>query len=436
MRKKSKKLLKENYLKRIGYEESLKINTSCHHREDIMDKKIKFGCRNCSKEITKFFSLGKIPLGNGFLKKEEIPFERKYDLSVGFCPNCYLTQLIKTIPPEKLYRKSYYFHSTFESIIKEHKERAFYLTKRLNISPKSLVLDIGSHDGSQLRFFKKPGMKILGVDPARNMAEAANKKDIPTITEFFSYKLAKKIKKERGFEADLILCMDLLNHTIGIKDFLKGVKLLLKPRGTAFFKFFMQGEFDIINHEHVFYFSFLSLKKVLRNVNLEMYDADIQNGVLSIFISHPGIFPISEKVKNFIQQEINKGFNKLETYQKFAKNVIKSKKELVDLLKNLKNQGKRIAGYSASEKGNILLNYCGIEKNYLDFIVDKSELKQGLYTPGTHLLIYPPEKIYQERPNYLLILCWNIAKEVIKQLQAYHKAGGKFIIPIPRIKIV
>jgi len=235
-------------------------------------------CRNCNRKIIKIFSLGKISLGNGFLKKEEIPFERKYDLSIGFCPNCYLVQLIRTVPYFKLYGKTFYLPSTFKSILKESKEMTNYFVKRLNLNSKSIVLDIGCSDGYQLQFFKELGMRILGVDPSRNSAEAAHRKNIPTITKFFNYKLAKKLKKEQKFEADLIIGTNLLNHIDEIKDFLKGVKLLLKPKGTAFFKFFMQRELDIITHEHVFYFSFLSLKNVLKNVNLEMYDAEIKKG--------------------------------------------------------------------------------------------------------------------------------------------------------------
>lgn len=398
-------------------------------------------CRNCNREIIKFFSLGKIPLGNGFLKKEEISFEKKYDLSVGFCPNCYLVQLIKTVPPGTLYRKMFYFPSAFESIIKECKERAYYLTKRLNLNSKNIVLDIGSSDGYQLQFFRELGMKILGIDSAWNMAKAANKKGIPTITEFFDYKMAKKLKKEQKFEIDLIISTDLLNHIIYIKDFLKGVKLLLKPKGTAFFKFYMQRfymkrELDIITHEHVLYLSLISLQNILRNVGLEMYDAEIINGALNIFISHHGVFPVNKRIKNLITREINEGLTKLKTYQKFGEKIIKLKKEMIDLLNTLKKQGKRMVACSSPEKGNILLNYCGIGKNYLDFIVDKSELKQGLYTPGTHMLIYPPEKIYQQKPDYLLILSWNITEEIRKQLKDFHDAGGRFILPIPEIKII
>ena len=392
-------------------------------------------CRNCNKRIIKFFSIGKLPPGNGFLKGEEISLERKYDLSVGFCPNCYLVQLIKIIHSKTLYRKSFYLQSSFESRIMECEERARYLTKRLKLSSKNLVLEIGSNNGCQLQFFKKLGMQILGIELAQNAAEIADRKGVLTITEFFDHKLAQKLKNE-NIKADLILGINLLNHISEIKNFLQGVKLLLKPRGTAFFEFYIQREPDIINHEHVFYFSFLSLRNVFRNANLEMYDAEVKNGVMRIFVSYPDVFPVAKRIENFISEEINKKFNKLQTYQKFAKTIRKTKRELTTLLKKLKNQGKRIAAYSAPEKGNILLNYCRIGGNYLDFIVDKSKLKQGLYTPGAHLLIYQPEKIYQDKPDYILILCWNIADEIIEQLKDYHNAGGKFIVPLPKIKII
>lgn len=393
-------------------------------------------CRNCNKKIIKFFSLGKLPLGNGFLKKKEGSLEKKYDLSVGFCSNCYLVQLIKTVPPARLYGKTFYFPSTFKSILKESKEMTNDLVKRLNLSSQSLVLDVGCSDGYQLQFFKKLGMKVFGIDPGWNSAEMAHKKGILTIINSFNYKLAKELKTEKQLKADLIISTHLLNHIDKIKDFLKGVKLLLKPKGTAFFKFYSQRELDIITHEHIFYFSFLSLRNVFKNTNLEMYDADIKDGTMFIFVSHPNVFPITKRMENFIKIEIDKKFNKLLTYKKFAKDIRKTKKELIILLKKIQKQGKRIAGYSASEKGNILLNYCEIGKNYLDFVVDKSKLKQGLYTPGTHFLIYPSEKIHQEKPDYLLILSWNITGEIKKQLNDYYNSGGKFIIPIPKIQIM
>jgi len=401
-------------------------------------------CRCCNSSIIEFFSLGEMPMVNAFLKKEEIPFEKKYNLSVGFCPNCYLVQIINMVSPEELFRNYIYFSSTSKSFLEHCQEIAQYLVKRLNLGSESLVLEIASNDGAQLQFFKELGIKILGVDPAWNIAEVANKKGIPTIPEFFNYEFAQKIKEEEKIQADLIFGANVLAHVPEIIDFVKGVKTVLKPKGTAVFEFpyikgLMEKKFDTIYHEHVFYYSLLSLRNLFKNADLEIYDVEMtpmQGGSLLIFVSHPGVFTVSENIKNLINQEIKEGFDKLETYQRLNENVIKLKDDLLNLLKNLKKEGKKIAAYSAPAKGNILLNYFGIGGNYLDFIVDKSEAKQNLYTPGTHLLVYPPEKIYQEKPDYLLVLCWNIVDEVIEQLRNYHNAGGKFIIPIPEIKII
>jgi len=400
-------------------------------------------CRSCNFPIIEFFTLGKMPLVNSFLKKEEIPFEEKYDLSVGFCPNCYLVQLINTVSPEKLFKNYIYFSSTSKSFLEHCKKNANYLTKRLNLDSKSLVLEIASNDGAQLQYFKELGIQILGIDPAENIAKVANKKGIKTIPEFFNFAFAKKLKKE-GMSADLVFGANVLAHVPEIVDFVKGVKEVLKSKGTAVFEFpyikgLMEKKFDTIYHEHVFYYSLLALRNLFQKENLEIYDVEMtpmQGGSLRIFISHLGNFPIKENVNNLLKQEIRKGFDKLETYQRLNENVIKLKIDLLNLLKDIKSQGKKIAAYSAPAKGNVLLNYFGIGKNYLDFIVDKSEAKQGLYTPGTHLLVYPPAKIYQEKPDYLLILAWNLADEIMEQLKDYHEAGGKFIIPIPELKVV
>lgn len=401
-------------------------------------------CRCCNSSIIEFFSLGQMPLVNAFLKKEEIPFEKKYDLNVSFCPNCYLVQLINAVSPAELFRDYIYFSSTSKLFLEHCKEIANYLAKRLNLSPESLVLEIASNDGAQLQFFKELGIKILGVDPAQNIAKIANEKGIPTIPEFFNYNFAKKLKEEEKIEADLVFGANVLAHVPEIVDFVKGVKEILKPKGTAVFEFpyikgLMDNKFDTIYHEHVFYYSLIALINLFKTANLEIYDVKMtpmQGGSLLIFISHPHNFPIGDNVKNLIEQEVQDGFDKIETYRKINDNVNKLKDEIIELLKKIKSEGKRIAAYSAPAKGNILLNYFGIDENYLDFIVDKAEEKQGLYTPGTHFLIYPPEKIYQEKPDYLLVLCWNIADEVIEQLKNYHDAGGKFIIPIPNIKII
>ena len=402
-------------------------------------------CRACNSQLMQFFSLGEMPLANFFLKKEEIPLEEKYDLSVGFCPKCHLVQLINIVPPEKLFKNYIYFSSTSNSFLEHCKKTADYLTEKLGLNPQSLVLEIASNDGAQLQYFKKLGIQVLGIDPAENIAEAANKKGIKTIPEFFNYAFAKKLKEEQGIQADLIFGANVLAHVPEIVDFIKGVKAILKPKGTAVFEFpyikgLMENKFDTIYHEHVFYYSLIALINLFKTVDLEIYDAEItpvQGGSLRVFISHPGNFSISENVKKLIEEELKNEFDKIETYRKIDENVSELKSQLIALLKEIKNKGQKIAVYSAPAKGNTLLNYFGI-KDYLDFIVDKSEAKQGLYTPGTHLLVYPLEKIYEEKPDHLLILCWNIADEVINmsELQKYIKRGGKFIIPIPFIKVI
>ncbi len=401
-------------------------------------------CRNCNKKIINFFSLGQMPLVNSFLKKEEICLEKKYDLSVGFCPKCFLVQLINIVPPEELFRNYIYFSSTSKIFLEHSKKNAENLVKRLNLDSDNLVLEIASNDGAQLQYFKELGVKVLGIDPAENIAEIANKKGIKTIAEFFNYNFAKNLREKEEIQADLIFGANVLAHVPEIVDFVKGVKTILKPKGTAVFEFpyikgLMENKFDTIYHEHVFYYSLIALINIFNSVGLEIYDVEetpIQGGSLLIFVSHSNIFPIKENVKNLKNQEMKDNFDKIEIYQKINNNVLKLKKDLISLLEKLKKQNKKIAAYSAPAKGNILLNYFEIDEKYLDFIVDKSEQKQDLYTPGTHLLVYSPEKIYQEKPDYLLILCWNIADEVIEQLKDYHNLGGKFIIPVPNIKVI
>ena len=381
---------------------------------------------------------------NFFLKKEEISNEEKFDLTVGFCPKCYLVQLTNTVSPEKLFRNYIYFSSTSTSFLEHCKKTAEYLTKRLNLDSQNLVLEIASNDGAQLQFFKELGIQTLGIDPAENIAEMANQKGIETIPEFFNSVFAEKLKEERGIQADLIFGANVLAHVPEIIDFIKGVKIILKPKGTAVFGFpyiqgLMENKFDTIYHEHVFYYSLIALRNLFKTAELEIYDVEmtpLQGGSLRIFISHPGNFPISENAKKLVEEEFKNGFDKIETYQKIEGRVSKLKIELIALLEKIKNNGQKIAVYSAPAKGNILLNYFGI-KDYLDFIVDKSEAKQGLYTPGTHLLVHPLNKIYEQKPDYLLILCWNIADEIIDmpELQKYRKQGGRFIVPIPVIKV-
>lgn len=400
-------------------------------------------CRVCGSKIIPFFELGYIPLVNSFLKKQQIKGEKRYELTTAFCPKCYLVQLTKTVPPTALFRDYIYFSSTSQTIIDHSRTTASYLTKKLQLTSESLVLEIASNDGVLLQFFQELGVRILGVDPAKNVAGYANKKGIKTIPDFFNYKFAQKIKNE-GVSADLIYGANVLAHVPEIVDFVKGVSLVLKKRGTAVFEFpyikgLFENKFDTIYHEHVFYYSLIALQNLFTEANLEIYDVEIvpmQGGSLRIFACHTGDFSVSKNVNNMVNKEIRNGYNKIFSYRMINKNVSQLKKELIQLLKVLKAQNKIIAAYSAPAKGIILLNYFEIGNNYFEFIVDKAKEKQGLYTPGMHMKVEPVEKIYEKMPDYVVILCWNIADEVMSQLNEYKKSGGKFIIPVPKIKVI
>lgn len=401
-------------------------------------------CRVCNHIIKPFFSLGKIPLVNSFLSEKSLKKkENRFDLTIGFCRNCYLVQLTRTISPKHLFEDYIYFSSVSQTIVEHSKKNADIFSKRFNLNKNSLVIEIASNDGVQLDFFQQLGIGILGIDPAKNIAAIANKKDIKTLPEFFNLNLAKKLSKQ-GVQANLIFGANVLAHVPGIVDFVKGVRTLLKNDGTAIFEFpylkgLLENKFDTIYHEHVFYYSLIALKNLFGRGNLELYDVDLidmQGGSLRIYVSHPNAFKISKNVTKLAKKELDLGFNKFSTYNTLNKNINILKKNLIKLLNDIRIKNKHVAIYSAPAKGNVLMNYFGIDPQLVDFIVDRAKEKQGLYTPGTHMQIFPVEKIYQEKPDYLLILCWNIYKEVIEQMKAYQENGGKFIIPIPKIKII
>ncbi len=401
-------------------------------------------CRSCQKRIIPFFSLGDMPSVNAFLKKEDLLREKKYDLTVAFCPSCYLAQLVHTVDPEELFAHYLYFSSVSESFLKHCEKTALHFKKKFGLDSDSLVLEIASNDGAQLQYFKKLGIKILGVDPAKNIAKIANQKGIETIADFFNYSFAKKIVEQRKIQADVIFGANVLAHVPEIIDFVKGVAKLLKKTGTASFEFpyidgLMQNKFDTIYHEHVFYYSLIALQNIFKQADLEIYDLEFtptQGKSLRVFICHKGKFPVTNAVRQLETAEKDLHYDKLETYNKIKKNAEHIKKKLIQLLTDLKAQEKTVAGYGAAAKGVILLNYFGINTNYLSFIADKSPAKQGLYAPGIHMLVETPEEINKKSPDYVLILAWNIADEVMKQFADYKKKGGKFIIPIPHLQII
>ena len=398
-------------------------------------------CRVCGTEIIKFFSLGIMPLVNAFRKKKNTA-EKKYDLSIGFCSECYLVQLMHHVSPSELFVDYVYFSSVTQSILAHSQKTADSFIKRFSLGLKNLVMEVGSNDGVHLQFYKKKGIRVVGIDPAKNIARIANKKGIKTLPEFFNLSLAKKLV-DKNIKADLFYGANVSAHVPEIVDFAKGVKTVLKDKGTAIFESpyimgLLENKFDTIYHEHVFYYSLIALQNLYAKAGLEIYDVEfveMQGGSLRIFLSHCGVYSISQRVKKLAFEEINFGLNTIDPYKKMNKNIKKLRQNIISLLKRLKKEGKSIAAYSAPAKGVILLNYFGIGK-YIDFIVDKSKAKQGLYVPGTDMEVLPTEKIMEEKPDYLFVLCWNIVDEVVKQMGEYKKIGGKLIVPIPSIKII
>ncbi len=389
-----------------------------------------------------FLSLGALPLVNAFLPNGGAG-EKRYDLSVGFCPSCFLVQLLSIVPPEEMFRDYVYTPAASGETAAHFRQTARALVRQFGLGPESRVIEIGSNDGTMLAHFRGAGVQALGIDPAKNLAAFANERGLATTPEFFSSALADDFVR-RGARADLVFGANVLAHAPAIADFLDGVKKILLPRGSAVFEFphlagLLENKFDTVYHEHVFYYSLHALENVFARSGLAVYDAisvPAQGGSLRIYAGRSGVYPIHERVSALRAEEQSRGITRPETYRAVGRSVERLKNELVAFLRALKARGKTIAAYGAPAKGNVLLNYCGIGTDLIDFVVDKSERKQGLLTPGTHFLVHAVEKVYEEKPDYLLLLCWNLADEVMRQMADYRRMGGRFIIPIPRIRVV
>jgi hypothetical protein len=402
-------------------------------------------CRVCeSTDLIKFLSLGDTPLVNSLLKREQLELaEPKYPLDVYFCKNCNLVQLADIVPPEIMFRNYLYVSGISDTMRLHFSELAESIVKRFNLSPESLVVDIGGNDGTLLKSFKNFGVKVLNVEPAHNIAKMSVDNGIETINEFWDEYVASKIKKSSG-GAKIIIGTNVFAHVDNLDDFMRGVKTLLSDDGVFIVEvpylvdLIKKKEFDTIYHEHLSYFALKPLITLFSKFGMVLFDVErvgVHGGSIRVFVKR-GLENQSDSVKELLKLEENEGLSSLEIYENFAKNVEMIKEKLVSLLKKLKDNGKSIVGYGAPAKGNVLLNYCKIGTDLLEYTVDKTPIKQGLYTPGMRIPVFPPEKIVEDMPDYVLILSWNFADEIIKQQQKYKELGGKFIIPIPEPKII
>lgn len=404
-------------------------------------------CRFCGKkDVFKFLELGTMALANSFLTAGELKSiqEPKFPLDVFFCEQCGLVQIGHVVAPDALFKDYIYFSSTSDLVHKHAAYLAESFQRRFGLTGSSRVVEIASNDGTVLKYFQRTGVKTLGVEPAVNIAKVAVASGIDTVNEFFNQPTAEGIKKRYG-AADVILGRHVFAHVPEIHDFVKGLRHLLADKGAIAIEapylidFVEKNEFDTVYHEHYSYLSVRAMASLFALYDMEVFDAKrvaIHGGSIVYFIGHRGAHPIASAVPDLIAQELGKGLDRKETYVAMAERTAGIKTSLLGLLKELKASGRRIAAYGAPAKGNTLLNYCGISTDLVEYTVDKSPHKQNLYTPGMHLPVYHPDKLVQDMPDYALLLAWNFAEEVLAQQKTYRDKGGKFIVPIPEVKIL
>jgi SAM-dependent methyltransferase len=386
-----------------------------------------------------------MPLANALLRLEQLyDLEPTYPLVLAFCSECTLVQITETVPPEKLFREYLYFSSFSDTLLRHAGDLVTRLidTRRLNAG--HLVVELASNDGYLLQYYQKRGIAVLGVEPARNIAEVARERGIPSVSEFFGEELAIALAGQYGC-ADVIHANNVLAHVADLNGFVKGVAVLLKPQGIAVVEvpyvkdLIDHVEFDTIYHEHLCYFSLTALNALFRRNGLRVQDVErvpIHGGSLRLFVVRAGTQEPTQVVAELLRNEHDWGIDRLAFYADFAHSVQNLKASLSDLLLQLKRERKRVVGYGAAAKGTTLLNYFRIGPETLDFVVDRSPHKQGCYTPGTHLPIFSPDKLMHEKPDYVLLLAWNFANEILEQQTLFRQQGGRFIIPIPELKVV
>ncbi len=405
-------------------------------------------CRFCGHALRfTLVDLGMSPLCQTHITPEQLGrMEPFYPLHARVCGHCFLVQLEEFVAPGEIFSEYAYFSSYTDSWVEHARRYCEQMRERLALGAHSRVVEIASNDGYLLQHFLAMGIPVLGVEPAANVAAAARARGIPSVVEFFGRQTATRLRAEHG-PADLLLGNNVLAHVPGLNDFVAGMKLLLGEHGVITMEFphlqkLMDGnQFDTIYHEHFSYFSLLTVEQVFAAHGLVLFDVEelpTHGGSLRIYARHAqdDSRPVGPRVEALRARELAEGYATLEKYGAFGEQVKETKRRILEFLIGAKRAGKSIAGYGAPGKGNTLLNYCGIRTDFLDFTVDRNPYKQGKFTPGTRIPILAPEVIAERRPDYLFVLPWNLFDEIVAQCEYVREWGGRFVAPIPTLRVV
>jgi len=404
-------------------------------------------CRFCGTGLRHtFVDLGMAPPCETILERAQLnQMEAFYPLHVFVCDQCFLVQLQEYVAPEDIFTEYAYFSSYSDSWLAHAKAYAKLMIERSKLNAQSHIVELGSNDGYLLQYFVEAGIPVLGIEPAANVARGAIARGVPTLVKFFSAELAEELARD-GMQADLLIGNNVLAQVPDLRGFVKGMKILLRPNGIITLEFphlmrlIAENQFDTIYHEHFSYFSFLTVKKILAEFGLTVFEVDelpTHGGSLRIYARHEqdNSRPVTLSVQELEEREEKAGFTRLETYFSFAEKVKETKRKILDFLIQVKREEKSVVGYGAPGKGNTLLNYCGIRSDFLDYTVDRNPYKHGKFLAGTHIPVFDTGRIRKTKPDYVLILPWNLKKEISEQLSYVREWGGKLVVPIPEVEI-
>jgi len=390
--------------------------------------------------------LGMSPLCESYLAADQLnQMEPFYPLHVWVCERCFLAQVQEYVRPEQIFTDYAYFSSYSDSWLRHAKAYTESMVKRFGLDRRSQVIEVGSNDGYLLQYFVTQGIPVLGIEPAANVARVAVDRGVRTLTTMFRAEVARELAAA-GTQADLLCGANVLAQVSNLNDFVSALKTLLKPRGVITIEFphlmrlMEENQFDTIYHEHFSYFSFITAERIFAAHSLTLFDVEelpTHGGSLRIYARHVEDTgkPVGGRVLELRAREEIAGFTRIDRYSAFGEQVRETKRKLLEFLITARRQGKSVAGYGAPGKGNTLLNYCGVRTDFLDYTVDRSPHKQGKFLPGTHIPIFHPDKIRETRPDYVLILPWNIKDEVMEQMANIREWGGQFVVPIPEVKV-